>query len=288
MSSLYDYQLQSASGEKISIQFLLRELSRADVVMVGEWHAHPAVHLFQAQLMSALAAESRPLSLSMEHFTRADQAELNRYLSGEIGESTLLKNTKAWDNYKSDYRPLIEIARHQKLEVIAANAPRDHVKCVGRIGPSYLERLKGAERALVAAKVDIGESPYRDKFLGNMKGMSLSQERIAKMFGAQMTWDATMAESIALHLDTQPGDRVLHVAGRFHTEGGLGTGAELIKLKPELNIVYITAVTADEKLTGDDFRLVVEELPPMWLSKEERKAVMAGHKPSKVDCGVGD
>ncbi|WP_299771528.1 ChaN family lipoprotein [uncultured Pseudoteredinibacter sp.] len=285
VANLYDYQLQNSASETIELAQLLSEIDKADVLMVGEWHAHPAVHLFQAKLMAALVAQERPLSLAMEHFTRADQAELNRYLAGEIGESTLLKNTKAWDNYKSDYRPMVEIARHNKLPVIAANAPRNHVKCVGRIGPAYLDGLATDERAMVAAKVDISESPYREKFLGNMKGMSLSEERIAKMFGAQMTWDATMAESIALHLDKNPNRRIFHVAGRFHTEGGLGTGAELLKLKPNLKIAYITAVTADEKLSGNDYRLVVEELPPMWVNKEERNAVMVGHKRSKLDCG---
>ncbi len=285
VASLYDYQLQNAAGQPIAMEQLLKDASDADVVMVGEWHAHPAVHLFQAKLMAELAAEDRPLSLSMEHFTRADQLELNRYLAGEIGESTLLKNTKAWDNYKSDYRPMVEIARHQKLPIIAANAPRKYVKCVGRVGPDYLDSLDGEERALVTAKVDISDSPYRQKFLGNMKGMSLPEERIAKMFGAQMTWDATMAESIALHVEQNPERRIFHVAGRFHTEGGLGTGAELLKLNPDLNIVYVTAVTEGEKLSGDDYRLLVQELPPMWVNKDERNAVMAGHKRSKVDCG---
>lgn len=288
VASLYDYQLQDKAGQPLGMAQLLKDLDDADVVMVGEWHAHPAVHLFQAKLMAALAGNDRPLSLSMEHFTRADQAELNRYLAGEIGESTLLKNTKAWDNYKSDYRPMVEIARHQKLPVVAANAPRKYVKCVGRVGPDYLDSIEGEERALVAAKVDISDSPYRQKFLGNMKGMSLSEERIGKMFGAQMTWDATMAESIALHVEENPERRVFHVAGRFHTEGGLGTGAELLKLNPDLKIAYITAVTEGEELSGDDFRLLVQELPPMWVNKEERNAVMAGHKRSKVDCGQGE
>ncbi|MCV6625340.1 MAG: ChaN family lipoprotein, partial [Cellvibrionaceae bacterium] len=180
--------------------------------------------------------------------------------------------------------PLVEIARQQKLPVVAANAPRKLVKCVGREGPEYLDSLAPEARSLVAAKVDISDSPYRQKFLSNMRGMELSETRIAQMFGAQMSWDATMAESIAKHLKAKPGRKVLHVAGRFHTEGGLGTGAELLKLMPGLNIAYITATHKDETLSGNDYRLTVAELPPMWVSKAERNAVFGGHKRSNVDC----
>lgn len=285
-TTLYDYQLQDANGQAITQSRLLNELAPYDVVMVGEWHAHPAVHLFQARLMADLVKAERPLTLTMEQFTRADQNELNRYLAGEIGESRLMKNTKVWKNYKSDYRPLVEIARQQSLPVVAANAPRNHVKCIGKEGPGYLNRLSPEQRALVAANVDISDSPYRQKFLGEMKGMRISEERIGKMFGAQMAWDATMAESIALHLKEHPGRRVLHVAGRFHTIGGLGTGAELLKLNPDLKIAYITAITPGEEINNNDYRLVVPKLPELWVSDEERKAYMPKHKASKTECGA--
>lgn len=282
--SLYDYQLRNKAGQPISMATLLNDIEDADVVMVGEWHAHPAVHLFQAKLMAQLAAQAQPLTLSMEQFTRADQAELDRYLAGEIGESSLLKNTQAWDNYESDYRPLVEIARQNQLPVIAANAPRNIVKCVGRQGPEYIQALDDERKALVAKNIDVSDSPYRQKFLGNMHGMALPESRIVKMFGAQMTWDATMAESIATHLAAHPERKVLHVAGRFHVIGGLGTGAELLKLNPDLRIVYISAITADEDTTASDYQLVVEALPPMWVSKEERMALMGEHTMSQVDC----
>ncbi|MGB0900016.1 MAG: ChaN family lipoprotein, partial [Psychrobium sp.] len=212
VSSLYDYHLLSPDGTEISIEQLVSQHSDANVFMVGEFHAHPGVHLFQAKLMAHLAAQDTPLALSMEQFTRADQAILSQYVAGEVGEITLTKKTKVWDNYKSDYRPLVEIAKDQSLPVIAANAPRDIVKCIGRQGPQYLDKLPALQRELVAKTIDISDSPYRQKFLGNMRGMSLSDKRIEQMFGAQMAWDATMAESIANHLTNNLNHRVFHIA----------------------------------------------------------------------------
>lgn len=284
VSSLYDYQLLSPDGTEISIEQLVLQHSDANVFMVGEFHAHPGVHLFQAKLMAYLAAQDTPLALSMEQFTRADQAILSQYVAGEVGEITLTKKTKVWDNYKSDYRPLVEIAKEQSLPVIGANAPRDIVKCIGRQGPQYLSKLSTQQRALVASTIDISDSPYRQKFLSNMRGMSLSEKRIGQMFGAQMAWDATMAESIANHLTNNPNHRVFHIAGRFHIMNGLGTGAELKKLKPHVNIVNITATMAQEKSEIQDYQLIIKALPPMWVNDDERTLVMSGHKRSKLNC----
>lgn len=284
VATLYDYQLLSSDGEIIAVDQLVAKHQDADVFMVGEFHAHPAVHLFQAKLLAHVAGTKRGAALSMEQFTRADQAIVSQYVAGEIGESTLIKKAKVWDNYKSDYRPLLEIARHQGLPVVAANAPRDIVKCIGRQGPQYIDKLSSEQRTLVAKNIDISDSPYRQKFLSNMRGMTLSEERIGQMFGAQMTWDATMAESIVKQLDSKPEQPVVHVAGRFHVMDGLGTGAEILKLRPQTKIVYISAVNNNEPTETDDYRLMINDLPPMWINDKERGNVMAMHKRSKINC----
>ncbi len=284
VASLYDYTLLSPNGNEVSIAQLVADNADVDVFMVGEFHAHPGVHLFQAQLMAHLAYLEKPLALSMEQFTRADQDVLSQYVTGKVGESTLIKHTKVWDNYKSDYRPLVEIARKQSLPVIAANAPRNIVKCIGRQGPEYVEKLSNEQRQLIAQNIDISDSPYRQKFLSNMRGMTLTDARIAQMFGAQMAWDATMAESMANYLNQFPEHRIMHIAGRFHVLNGLGTGAELKKRRAQTSFINISAVTESEKTNISDYRLVIQPLPPMWVNKEERAIVMGGHKRSNITC----
>lgn len=282
---LYQYQLSDADGKEITLAELLEQTRDADVIMVGEWHGHPGVHLFQAELFAALAAQEQPLALSMEHFTRADQPVLNQYLAGEIGESGLMNGAKVWDNYKSDYRPMVEIARHNNLAVIAANAPRNIVKCVGRKGPRYLNSLDKDQRQLAAQTIDISDSPYKQKFV-NMMSENIPQQRVNQMFAAQLTWDATMAESIVIHKRANPKAKIFHVAGRFHVINGLGTGAEILKLEPQLKIRYISASSEQDPVNNrSDYRLHVQSLPPLAITKEERKAVFSKHKRSKVDCG---
>lgn len=79
--------------------------------------------------------------LSMEQFTRDAQPLMDDYLTGKIGEQYLIQKANAWPNYESDYRPLVEFAKSQQLPVIAANAPKPIVRCIGRVGIDYLDRL---------------------------------------------------------------------------------------------------------------------------------------------------
>ncbi|MEI8618611.1 ChaN family lipoprotein [Pseudoalteromonas sp. B193] len=84
----------------------------------------PGVHLFQAELFEQLNKSNKRTALSLEQFSRADQLTLNQYVKSEIGEQYLIDNTQAWPNYKSDYRALVELAKANNSDVIAANAPK--------------------------------------------------------------------------------------------------------------------------------------------------------------------
>ncbi len=68
--------------------------------------------------------------MGMEMFEADDQIVLQEYGQGIIEEKHLLKEAKVWDNYKTDYRPLIEFAREKKLPVTATNIPRRYASLV--------------------------------------------------------------------------------------------------------------------------------------------------------------
>src|SRR3954467_8455063 len=68
----------------------------------------------------------------MEMFERDVQIVLDEYLSDLITEQHFLASSRPWGNYKTDYRPLVELAKEKHLDVIAANAPRRYVNMVSR------------------------------------------------------------------------------------------------------------------------------------------------------------
>ncbi|WP_036818828.1 ChaN family lipoprotein, partial [Photobacterium sanctipauli] len=193
-ATFYDYTIHSPQGETMTLSALAGALKEADVVLVGEWHGHPAAHLLQAQLFAALYAQNPNMALSMEQFTRDKQHVVNQYLASEIGEKTLIKEGNAWPNYSSDYRPLVEFAKQNQLDVIAANAPKPIVRCIGKQGPGYLDRLPAVERKWVAESLTLDNDAYHEKFNASMHHGD--EEKTKRQFAAQTAWDDTMAESM--------------------------------------------------------------------------------------------
>ncbi|CAH7096599.1 Cofac_haem_bdg domain-containing protein [Vibrio chagasii] len=267
VSTYYDYQFASPQGEALSLNALPQELLDADVILIGEWHTHSAIHRFQTDFLKARQNADSNIALSMEQFTREHQDTLNQYLNGEIGEQVLISKAAAWPNYESDYRALVEFAKANNLDVIAANAPKPFVQCIGRKGLPYLEQLSSEQRDWVATEVNTGDSPYKDKFMASMHHGT--PEQTEKQFAAQVTWDETMAESIVDYLATNPDKQVIHVAGKFHTEGGLGTAASISRRNPDLKVAIITPVDA---LSSDssDYQLQVLSPPVRFVQKENR------------------
>ncbi|USD66046.1 ChaN family lipoprotein [Vibrio sp. SCSIO 43136] len=262
-----DYQLYTHQSQPITSQSLAHQLLDYDVVLIGEWHGHSAVHRFQVDLLADLYQLYPNTALSMEQFTRDKQLLVNEYLDGKIGEQTLIKKAKAWPNYGSDYRPLVEFAKIHKLDVIAANAPKPIVQCVGRQGIGYLDKLTPKERNWVAENVDTGDSAYKEKFMASMHHGSPAQTQ--NQYAAQISWDETMAESITDYLAKHPGHKVVHTAGKFHTEQGLGTAASILKRNPKLKIAIVTPVT-ELSNNYQDYQLLVTPMPTRYVSKQAR------------------
>ncbi|EKZ9008307.1 ChaN family lipoprotein [Vibrio alginolyticus] len=269
VTSFYDYQLYTPSGEHIALSKLPIELQQADVILIGEWHTHAGIHRFQTNMLKQLTSYDRSLALSMEQFTRDKQPVVDAYLRGEIGEQYLMKQANAWPNYESDYRPLVEFAKQKNLPVIAANAPKSIVRCIGRQGLDYINKLDDDQRMFIAQAINTGSSPYKEKFMASMHHGK--PEQTEKQFAAQVTWDETMAESIVSYLDDNPGAQIVHVAGKFHTEQGLGTAASILSRNPSLKMVVISPT--DNVLSDNtDYQLEVLAPPVRYVQDAHRMA----------------
>lgn len=272
ITSYYDYQLYSPEQQAISPFSLPNEIKQADVILVGEWHTHAGIHRFQTELLKQRLNDTKEITLSMEQFSRDKQSTVNAYLAGEIGEQVLISQANAWPNYESDYRPLVELAKANQLDIIAANAPKPFVRCIGRQGLSYLDKLNADQRQQLATNIDTTTRPYKEKFMASMHHGK--PEQTERQYAAQITWDETMAESIVNYLERHPNKQIIHVAGKFHTEQGLGTKASLLMRNPNLNVVVITPTGTPLETVegGEDYLLEVLAPPVRYVQKENRMA----------------
>ncbi|MGZ6176352.1 MAG: ChaN family lipoprotein [Candidatus Binataceae bacterium] len=281
---------------RISLDRAADILATYDVIFVGEAHTNPGNHLAEMELFRALYRRAPALTLSMEQFERDVQPVVDDYLAGKIGEASLITKGRAWGNYDTSYRPLVEFAKEHHLPVIAANAPEKAVRCIGLDGLAFLGRMKPEQRAWVAASVHASDGRYRDKFMGfamgdaahggdpDKKGDKTPSDAARRAFEAQVTRDDTMAESIYRHLMANPGRKVMHLNGSFHSDGFLGTVERLQARDPRLKIAVVSptdtkgevllALKPSEAAAGT-IVLVIRSLPEDYATEAEMKAAIA-------------
>lgn len=281
-------------------------LAGFDAVFLGEVHRHVGNQRAQMDLFREIHARAPNVSLSMEQFERDVQGVLDDYLAGKAGELSLAEKARTWQSYGTTYRPLVEYAKEHRLPVIAANAPEQVIRCVGREGLGFLAKMSPAARGWAAAAVHAGEGKYRDKFMGfamgdaghggGKQGDAPSVQAI-RGFEAQATRDDTMAESIFLHLQKNPGRKVVHLTGSFHSDDFLGTVERLQMRDPKLKIAvvsptsYKTATDLTLKASdaaGGTLVLALRALPQPYVTADEMRAAMRGQTTAreKINCKI--
>ncbi len=298
LDTLYDSRLVDAASTKaISLPALVKSLKDADVVFVGEYHGHQGAHLLQSQLQVALHQQQPRQILSMEQFSVNHQATLDRYLSGELGEEELIDDAEAWPNYRASYRPLVEYAKAQSLPVVAANAPAEVARCVGRTGAGYLDTLDTATQSQLPDQPFLELPAYRAKFLQAMAHGSDHSDRMENQYQAQLLRDNTMAASILAALKRYPGHQVLHINGTFHSEHSLGTVAALLARAPELEVRIISPVMKDDtaialsesELALGDTVYILRPLPTEYIDTDRQiESLSKQFKNARAkSCGLG-
>jgi uncharacterized iron-regulated protein len=170
------YVVYTADGAPTDLATVVAAMDTVQVVFVGEQHDDPIAHELQAALLTeayaAARQQDRPVALSLEMFERDVQPIVNEYLAGLITEQHFRDDARPWQNYETDYRPLVEFAKAHEVPVIAANAPRRYVNRVSRLGPEALVDLSPAAHATLPPLPYPPPSPaYREAWMALMTEM---------------------------------------------------------------------------------------------------------------------
>ena len=56
--------------------------------------------------------------------TVEDKVFIDKYLNDEMREIEFINNSRPWENYQTDYKPLVEFAKEKDMYVLASNIPR--------------------------------------------------------------------------------------------------------------------------------------------------------------------
>lgn len=263
-----NYKIYSVrSAKEVTLNEIAEEMKNYDVLFLGEQHNDSVGHYLEDTLFKALYSKfGNSIALSMEMFDRDVQVVMNEYLNGDIREKNFTKDSRAWRNYR-DYRPMVEFAKKNKLDVICANAPGRYTNLAGRKGQKALEALSDASKNYFAPlPYDTASGKYYEKLMKlTSHTPGPSADTAAKKVPASMSmggfnfitsqslWDATMAYSISNYLKTNKGKKVMQVNGRFHSDEGFAAVTQLKKYSPGTRPL-IVSVGEDKSFPNIDWK----------------------------------
>lgn len=237
------YRIFTAEGENVDYGTMLKAVSKADVVFIGETHNCPIAHWIEYEIISDIAdRHSKGLVIGAEMLETDNQLLVDEYVTGLISSDRFESEAKLWDNHYTDYAPVLYLAREKGLRFIATNVPRRYASYVKDNGLEALNGLSYDAKELMAPlPIEYDESMQDNGMFAFMNMMSGhdSQSHYAQ---AQALKDATMAWFIANNFER----RFIHINGNFHSDNNGGIIPYLNIYLPGKHIATVCCVRQEE------------------------------------------
>ena len=207
---------------------IISELTKADIVYLGETHDRPADHEAQLAIITALHQHDPQVAIALEMFQRPYQPVLDQYLAGSINEAELREKTEYDTRWGFDweyYAPILRFAKAHQLPLLALNTPTEVTRKVASQG---LEALSSEDRRYIPPRSDIrlDNEDYRqmmqEAYQMHAHGGHGNSDNFERFFAAQVLWDETMAQAIAQFWQANSQYQVIVLAGRGHIIYGYG------------------------------------------------------------------
>ena len=240
LSQGISHVIYNAKGKEVSYKKMMKTLADKDIILFGELHDNPISHWLQYEVTSELS-EKRNLVLGAEMIEADNQLPLNAYLSEEISSKELDSLARLWPNYKTDYAPLVDFAKQNKLHFVATNIPRRYASLVYKKGFDALDSISSQEKEWIAPL----PIPF-DKDLPTYKKIlvDMGDHGSPELVKAQAIKDATMAHFILKNYNQ--GDLFVHYNGAYHSDNYEGILWYLKGERGDLDYGTISTVSQED------------------------------------------
>jgi len=248
---------------------LMNKLGSERLVYVGETHTAFADHLLQLEVLRGMASRPEGLALGVEWFQARFQPVLDRYLAGEINEAEMLRQTEYYQRWRFDYRlyrPIIQFARENGIPIIALNASRELTGEIRRVG---INGLSEEMRAELPDSYDVNDKEYEGQLREMFKAHQSDDGMFERFVEVQLTWDETMAQNVADYLKSNPGGRMLVLAGKGHIGGRSGIPNRVTRRTGMAGKSIASFNPASRMFNTADYLVLANEqsLPPAGLMR---------------------
>ncbi len=226
-----------AASQFITPAELMTRAGAAKFVLLGEIHDNLLHHRIQATVLQSIAKEARP-ALVMEQFDRIQQDKINGVLQGAsrteqmTSLSELMRKTWGWPAYA----PMVDLALHRQLPILAANLSRDKLRTVARTGFDALGY--GEEQRLALETVWSAER--QNQLMKNIHDGhcgKVSEHMVAAIAKSQRARDAVMAD---IMLQSQSG--AIAIVGSGHARRDMAIPLYLAARAPQATVLSLGIV----------------------------------------------
>lgn len=238
--------IETATGSALTFDTLIHNLSKSQIIYIGESHNRPEDHRLQLEVLKGLQARNPGLILALEMLPREVQPWLDQYSQGLISEKEFLEKSewaKNWGYPFDLYRGLFHWARARHLRMIGLNAP---IEIVNRIAQKGLDSLSPSERNKVASEFH-QDHPEHRAYLFRQYGHH-PQGKIKNFdtfYEAQLAWEETMAETLSRTVASfSKGEQILVLLGKGHMIQNLGV-PRFARIRVDHTFQTVLPVSAD-------------------------------------------
>lgn len=239
-ASATDIIYSTIDNKEISYGSLIKELSNADIVLVGEKHDENSHHKAEFNLLNDTKTARQSGSVLLETFTPSQQTRIDavqKWFSKDRTMSEKSLRTKLdWQKWDwNQYKTLIKFLLSEKAVVIAANPNQSDIKESG----TFIPDSKFASQDIVRQS------------LGEIMGV----DKDHALVGKQQYKDYYMTKSLI----AAPKPAWL-IAGAIHTSKDLGIPLHLDNVyKSKMKVVILTTVGTEIDKSHADY---IWYLPP--------------------------
>jgi uncharacterized iron-regulated protein len=212
-----DRQIIRIRDERIvSFETMMKDITPARTVFVGERHDSPAHHKTQLDVIEALYQKGKPLAIGIEMFKKKDQHILEDWISGNISEEDFIPIFfENWGYNWNLYRDIFLYAQEKSIPLIALNVPRE---ITGKVAESGFDSLTDQELAKLPPGVTC---ELDEEYMDHLEWIFEYKKRSGRSFvyfcEAQVLWDQAMAWYLSEYVKSNPGRTVIVLAGAIHT-----------------------------------------------------------------------
>ena len=311
--------LSTTPPKPASVQDIVANAAKQDVVLLGEQHDIEDHHRWQLQMLSALHAQRPEMVIGFEMFPRRIQPVLDQWVAGSLSAEEFLKQAewdKVWTFSPHIYMPLFEFARINKIPMRALNVDKNLTRLVAE---------KGWENVPEEAREGIGRpAPALPEYLEFLREMYRMHEKNSSapagkkgasadagfkgFVDSQLTWDRAMAEALSLEV-SQDGRKnptlVVGIMGSGHIRYGHGVPhqlsylgvpkvASLLPVALDGECLHLEAGLATAVFTLPNKPLPPNQPPRLGVVLEDAtqglkiSAVIAGSLAEKTGLRAGD